>query len=325
MKSINRMIRSYLEIHGTFKGIEKEKTFPIIEKGLIEWKEQTEEINNDSTIAELLLLTLGGIKPKRISRKKISETRDAIPHSEYVELISAFLRNSQALQITTVNQETRKVSDLLYANTLARTKTEATALLNEKSFKECLKILIPTWTKSDKVEGLINMGKLYYNKNLSIAERNEIVKSAVLDASFNILKLPLDIRFEAIAILDKGITQVGDTDIVTYMKIVNLAHSNGFTVKEFLEVLGYNHIDFLNQVETLGFTATIQTLTATRITNLETDNFLILNNEDYKNLYERDVLRSLKWVQGIPYVTTTTRIELSKLLGKGADGKDFRR
>lgn len=318
MKSINRAIRSYFEKEGTLTGLDETKVWDIIAKA-----KNYDELTID--VMDSMASMMGFESYADIPSISEEHKGDIVDNKEYVELLTAYLTKSQGLVIQ-YNGKSTKINDILFAMSNLDKQNQLLKLISSAPFKKSIKAILPKWVSADVENPYINLGNLFYNKDLTIKERNEIEKSAILNACINNLELNADDRFRAIGLLNtrSDIVSLAELSPKSYKELVKLAHNAGFTVKGLLELLNYNHIDCMEQLWKFGFTITAQTKTAVKVMNKLTDEFVILENEDFKMLYERELLATLTWDNKIPCVKSGRLIQLKMLLNKGRSENDLR-
>lgn len=318
MKSINRAIRSYFEKEGTLTGIEKTKVWDTIAKA-----KNYDELTID--VMDSMASMMGFESYADIPSISKEHKGDFVDNREYVELLTAYLTKSQGLVIQYNNKPT-DIRSILFAMSNLDKQSQLLKLISSAPFKKAMKAILPKWVSADVENPYINLGNLFYNKDLTIKERNEIEKSAILNACINNLELNIEDRFKAISLLNtrSDIVALAELNPNNYVALVTLAHNAGFTVKGLLDLLNYNHIDCMEQLWKFGFTITAQTRTAVKVTDKLTDEFVILENEDFKMLYERELLATLTWDNKIPCVKSGKLIQLRMLLNKGRSENDLR-
>lgn len=322
MRSVRRMLRSYFEMEGNFDCIENIKPYARILKVLKLEKEDVSKLDSEGKI-KLFTELMGDFKSNEfhsMGKKYIAEINNA----EYVAILSKYIQDDPYATVVT-GAGTIRMSDHLYVISNLKSLSEVKAILDSKEFKKNLKLNLPEWTKVVTDKPLINMNKFYYDGSLSISERNEVVKNAVYDACLNMTKIePVD-RFKAIGLLKKEIVALAEINPSDYIKVVNLAHDYGYTTNELLELLNFNCINTIDQYEKYGFTITAQSKTAVKLFDIESDNFIIVNNEDFEMLYKNSLLETLAWQEQTPVVKQGKTIPLSALFDNFKTNSDFRR
>lgn len=322
MRSVKRMLRSYFEIHGDFKGIEQIKPYDVIIKTLQLDKKEISKLDEEAK-TKLFFETMGDFKFEDLHSKAVKFVPD-IPNLEYVKLLSSYIKNDPYATIKV--EDTREhMTSLLFKISNMKSLGDVKDFLEGKNLKSVIKESLPVWTKSDTTTPIINMNKFYYDGSLSVSERNAVVVNALYDVCLNSTKIDPKDRFKGISLVKKDIVALGEVHPTDYMNLVNLAFDNGYTVAELLDVIGCEHIDCITQYQEFGFTITAQTKTAVKVFDITSDNFIILNNEDFELLVNNETLPTLYWNGDIPHIRRGKSIPLNVMFDNHKTNTDFRR
>lgn len=335
---LKRLVRSYFEQHGSFKGIENEFFYDKVKgKDLYEilgfnavgshTSEEVYNLNKDYVLGnlnaeEIKQLNAEGVLGKFPVHKGNPKE---IPNVDLVKLVSHYLRYSKN-KISVDGETAGTFMQFCIQFALLKDVADMEAAVKSDLVKNNLKALDIKWVKSDIPNCLINNGIIYYNRDLTVAERNVIIRNAVLDAFYNITELSISHRVELLNLVDENIIKLAELDIARYRAVLMLAVRAGKTVKELCEYAGLNYIDTIEQVKTMGCSVNLHTATSVKVFTINStkDDFVILNNEDFKMLYERNLLNTIEWDNNLAIVMTPQPIKLCDLLLCRVD-RDLRR
>lgn len=324
---LDRLIRSYFEQNGSFKGIENTFFYDRIkDRDLYETlgfapvdkytSKQVYELNKKYVLGELSEKEIETLKRKDVLGKFSTRQHplDDIENVDLVKLVAHYIKYTQ----NTISFDGENATQFMfYASKLALAKDakEMSEALKSPLLKHCTKALdIKIGERSDKC--FINNGILHCDRQITTAQKNKIIKNAVLEALYNITELSLTARVELLNLVNENIVKLAEQDINKYKSVLLLAVRVNKTVKDLCELAGINYIDTIEQIETMGVSVNIHTLTSVKLYTIDSteDDFVIVNNDDFKMLYERNLLSTIEWEDNLAVVTAPHPVKLHNLL-----------
>lgn len=344
---LERLIRCYYEKNGSFKGIENTFFYDRIKaKGLnnigklyevlgfkpIEGYTSVEifrinkaYIANDKTTLSKYNLSDADLDNLGILKFTLSD-EVKVEHVGLVKLLSAYFRHSRNIFVPVSTDESVHFSEILNSLSMLTNESEIQGILKHPAIQHCIKNFVPKWVKEDVEKPYIANGKLFYNEDLATSVRNQIVKDAILDSLFNILVVPISVRLRVINLLTTNLISLARIKPSFYQTIILIADNLGLTVKQLCEACNISWIDTMEQVETTNCSITSFTDDSVKIFSIDStsEDFVVLNNDDFKSLYERNILPTLEFENQTAYVTLSNRIALYVLLGV-VPSRDLRR
>lgn len=326
---LERLIRCYYEKNGSFDGIDKTFFYDRMkEANLTDLNKLYEVLGftslNDSSPYDVY------IDNKRYLRGEIEATENVysgmdrlkltelngIAYPFLVTLLSAYFRYSRNNFVPVSTDESVPFSNILSSLSMLTTQAEISQAIKHPAIQYGIKNFTPKWSKAEVDCAYIANGVLYHNEDLTVKEKNQIVKDAIMDSLYNTLLVPLSTRLEVISLLTTNLINLAKTKPNSYRTIILIASSLGLTVKALCEACNISWIDTMEQVETTNCSITSFTDTSVKIFSIDStaEDFVVVNNDDFKSLYERNILPTLEFENQIAYVTISNKISLYNLL-----------
>lgn len=337
---LERLIRCYYEKNGSFKGIQNtffydrikarglnsvEKLYEVLgfkPKGNLT-AEDIFKINkayvakNETALLDYNLSFIDDSKLEELDILKFTLDKEStVEHSDYVKLLSAYFRHSKNLYVPVSTDESVPFSQILNSFSMSTDETQIRGILKHPAIQHCIKNFTPKWIKTDEDNPYIANGNIYYNEDLSVSVRNQIVKDALMDSLYNTLIVPLSIRLRLINLLTTNLINLARIKPSLYLTVILIADNLGLTVKSLCEACNISWIDTMEQVETTNCSITSFTDNSVKIFSIDStaEDFVVINNDDFKSLYERNILPTLEFENQIAYVTISNKIALYNLL-----------
>ena len=343
---VKRCIRSYYEQHGNFDGIENTKFYKDVEKLASQQNVSVEQFlyitlgyKNDSDLTSVerynyrkdfvkrdlaKLKNLFNVKSNK-ELVNILENLECLGTSaekprelanyEYVKLIASYLKYNRT-RVFQINGGYITFGQLMASVSLCDTEASINKELKSDIFKTAAKDVAPHVKYIEGVEPVIQMGTLYTPKKFTPVERNKLLDDALMEALFNISKIRLANRLDVISMVNSGLVNLAEKFTLRYLTLLDIAHSLDLTVSELIEICGLRYVNILEQVEDMNCTVEMFGSDTVKVFSYRSkflNDHILCNAEDFKYLYENDLLKSLDFENGIAYVTTNRRIPVSAL------------
>lgn len=338
---VRRLVRNYYEKNLKFDGIEKETFYSDVVK-------RAESINKE--VIDYLYETIGFREQEGYTASKIGKVTENVckgntviidnkilaqcnirsvenvgvldgTYRTYVKLISTFFKDSDNLSIENDNGQVITLDSIMQKLRAEGLDKPVQRILKSKESKFCIKVFAPKWKKADVDQPVIMLNTIYYNEEISVKERNAIVARAFSDALFNTEELTVEAREQLIGLFQTDNVKLAEGKPILYLELIKLCLTINMPLDKLLKLGGFNYIDTAEQVKLLNCSILAHTPSSVTVIgkgSITPKDYIILKNEDFKSLYEKGVLKTLVWEQGVAKIVHGRKQPLFQALGKPA-------
>lgn len=326
---VDKLIRSYYEVNGSFKGIESQVFYQKCRDKSEDYLYQCLGYISGGDLTakqryEYRKLFCQG-KKRDLSRKLNVTSKDLPRVLKQLECLATTMKKVRK----TKNIELAKLLGMKYENnhdiftinkSMRDMVIELREFTNSKDIQEYL----------SKAEQLINentpqfipnsptnkiVGRNFYVENESLTDKeiNDICFNAIMVATFRVDKITMEARNISKSILKKGLESIFETDIESYMLLLDVCHTFDLTVKELCVICAEKYIDYVSMYKDCEATIDWSRLDKEFIVNNDLLEYGVnCNRKALQFLYERDLLKTLEHKNGVLVVYNDGYIPVRK-------------
>lgn len=325
MKLVERLVRNYYEVYGSFDNIHDKlgellKNHDISEDNLYEfigYKSSKKLRAKECYDLRKSILKGEDIKDKEKKIKTLEKVDIEIPdisnssmkHGTYIRLLSNYLKYSRSN--VTENLDFREYINELSSNSL----NVIAKTLNSKVFKDTASTMMPSWKYVEDVEPIIQLGVFYVPEKLSASDKKYIQENAIKSAILN----TLDVNEEHVVAIRNVVTgqftEMYESNYDAYRTICDIAMSYDISVKELLSICNFNVVNYVDQyIKHRCIFYLIEDNVRLTATNGKEDSTMLLAKKYFKRLYETGNLDYLTVHNGVIHLNRNKLIPLVEAL-----------
>lgn len=228
-----------------------------------------------------------------------------------VRLLSHYFLNSEDKALQSANGLVL-FKDFMKNYRYLKNKKELEAVVSSENFSKAMSVVMPRIVVKKGSKPCISSGVLFLSKQYSPADLQYIVNVSVMQALTRILDVPEQIYF---FVVRNAITYSLDNR-VTYMEMLDYAHSLNCTVKELFNLCGLKHVDVLKYYEETGCTFHLfgdDKFVVIGKNSVNENDRIIISSKQISDLFRYGALKTLNWDKEGPWVFVGEKTYLKQL------------